>query len=100
QSGRPLTPVAISLENWAGSVVHAVDEQGRATFSETFLCGGTDSLLRITASSWKTIPLDSYTLTVTDQSGRAERFSLAEAVGRSEWPLSDPSLPPIRLKLP
>ena len=76
---------------------HRVDRRGKAQFSHTFPCGGHDSALGITRSSWKTIPLKRYWLKVRTKDGTEQIGTLADAVGLNHLPRGDSALPPIVL---
>lgn len=78
---------------------YPVDSQGKARFSHTFPCGGHDSALGITRSSWNEIPLDRYYVKIAASDGTEQKYSLSSAVGQDEWPMGDSALPPIVLRL-
>lgn len=80
-------------------VTHRVDRQGRVQFSHAFTCGGHDSALGITRSSWKTIPLKRYWLKVRTKDGTEQECTLADAVGINHLPRGDSELPPIVVRL-
>jgi hypothetical protein len=78
---------------------YSVDQQGNVHFSQAFPCGGTDSAMGITRSSWTAIPLSRYCLTVRTDDGREHQYPLDQVVGQSKWPIDDPALPAITLEI-
>ena len=75
------------------------DEDGNARFSRRFPCGGTDSRLRITRSSWEYIPLGHYWVNVTADGHDEVEISLAEAVGTTRWNFGQPRISPFVIRL-
>ncbi|MCO6045623.1 hypothetical protein NG895_17130 [Aeoliella sp. ICT_H6.2] len=90
--------LTVGRRNWDMDT-YTVDSNGKALFSHSFPCGGHDSALGITKSSWRNIPLDWYFIKITTSDGTEQTYSLAKAVGRDALPMGDAALPPIVLRL-
>lgn len=94
----PDAKLVVGMRAWEMET-YPITPQGKSKFSHTFPCGGHDSILGITRSSWNEIPLGWYQLTVRTSDGAEQRFPLDELMGRTQWPMGDSSLPPITIRV-